>query len=94
MKNVLYFLLSFTLLLSWPAMANDDAKLETLKQEIKKLQQWLHSAQQESDQLTKDLRLSDNEINKINQQIEQTRKMLAEEQDRLKKLQLEQGQLH
>lgn len=81
-------------MLSWPAMANDDAKLDALKKEIQKLQQWLHSAQQESDQLTKDLRQSDLEISKINKQVEHTKKLLLEEQDRLKKLQLEQGQLH
>src|SRR5690554_6503968 len=94
MMKVTSFLLSFLLLLSWPAMANDDAKLEALKKEIQKLQQWMHSAQKESDQLSQDLRQSDIEIGKINQQVEQTRKLLQEEQDRLKKLQLEQGQLH
>lgn len=94
MKKVTSFLLSFLLLLSWPAMANDDAKLEALKKEIQKLQQWMHSAQKESSQLSQDLRQSDIEIGKINQQVEQTRKLLQEEQDRLKKLQLEQGQLH
>lgn len=94
MKSAISLLLSALLLLSPAAMANDDAKLEALKEEIKKLQQWLHSAQQESDQLTKNLRQSDIEIDKLNQQVEQTRQRLEEEQARLKKLQREQGQLH
>lgn len=75
-------------------MANDDAKLDELKKEIQKLQQWLHSAQAESDQLTQDLRQSDTEINKINQQIDKIKQQLTEENERLKKLQMEQGQLH
>src|SRR5690554_7920961 len=75
-------------------MANDDAKLEALKKEIQKLQQWLNSAKEESDQLTQNLRQSDIEIGKINEQIERTRQLLSEEKARLKKLQMEQGQLH
>src|SRR5690554_4527976 len=94
MKKVISCLLSLTLLLSWPAMANDDAKLEALKKEIQKLQQWLNSAKEESDQLTQNLRQSDIEIGKINEQIERTRQLLSEEKARLKKLQMEQGQLH
>src|SRR5690554_7733829 len=90
MKKVISCLLSLTLLLSWPAMANDDAKLEALKKEIQKLQQWLNSAKEECDQLTQNLRQSDIEIGKINEQIARTRQLLSEEKARLKKLQMEQ----
>lgn len=87
-------LVGLCLLLAYPsAQANDEAKLEALKQEIQKLQSWLQKAQQESDQLQSDLRQSDIDISKLNQQIEQTRSALMEERDNLKKLRLEQGQL-
>lgn len=84
--------LSF-LLLALPVSANDEAKLESLKSEIKKLEQWLRDAKDESQQLTETLRKSDLEIAELNRQIEQTRQQLQEEKDRLKKLRQEQGQL-
>lgn len=74
-------------------MANDEAKLESLKQEIKKLQSWLAKAQQESDQLSSQLRQSDLDISKLNQSIAGIQQQLEEERDRLKKLRQEQGQL-
>lgn len=76
-----------------PAVANDEIKLENLKKEIQKLQHWLASAQQESDQLNKQLRQSDLDISKLNQLINETQRKLNEERDRLKKLRQEQGQL-
>lgn len=81
------------LILSAPTLANDEAKLETLKQEIQKLQSWLQQAQQESDQLQQQLRQSDLDISKLNQQVEHTRQQLDHEREQLKKLRLEQGQL-
>lgn len=76
-----------------PTQANDEVKLESLKKEIQKLQQWLASAQQESDQLDQQLRQSDIDIAKLNQLINETQRKLNEERNRLKKLRQEQGQL-
>lgn len=86
-------LLVLSLLLAWPAQANDEAKLETLKAEIRKLEEWLRSARQESSQLSEALRQSDLEINTLSKQIDTIRQQLAEEKERLKKLRQEQGQL-
>lgn len=86
-------LISLCLLLTFNAQANDEAKLEALKQEIQKLQAWLQQAQQESDKLQNELRQSDLDISKLNNSIEQTKQKLESERDKLKKLRQEQGQL-
>lgn len=75
------------------ATANDEKQLNNLKQEIKKLEQWLNSARDEHSQLDKALRQSDLEIAKLLQQVEATRQELKGEQARLKKLRQEQSQL-
>jgi len=90
-------LLIFSLLLcsglAGNVAANDEKQLNNLKQEIKKLEQWLNSARDEHSQLDKALRQSDLEIAALLKQVESTRKELKEEQARLKKLRLEQSQL-
>ncbi|PHS66223.1 MAG: peptidase M23 [Thalassobium sp.] len=80
-------------LLCLPAHADDEAKLDALKTEIAKLEQWLNSAKDEYSQLNDALRKSDKDIAELSKQIEQTRTRLQEEKDRLKKLRQEQGQL-
>ena len=80
-------------LLCLPAQADDEAKLDALKTEIAKLEQWLNSAKDEYSQLNDALRKSDKDIAELSKQIEQTRARLQEEKDRLKKLRQEQGQL-
>ena len=79
--------------LSAPASANDEARLKELQAEIAKLEQWLNSAKDEFSDLNAKLRKSDEEIAAISKQIQETRRQLAEEKDRLKKLRQEQGQL-
>lgn len=91
--RTLIFLLFCGWVFSQPLLANDEVKLESLKKEIQKLQQWLTKAQQESDQLSAQLRQSDLDISKLNQQITETQRKLTEERERLKKLREEQGQL-
>ncbi|WP_430461566.1 murein hydrolase activator EnvC family protein [Thalassolituus sp. LLYu03] len=80
-------------LLCAPVQADDEAKLEALKSEIAKLEQWLNSAKDEFSQLNDQLRKSDKDIAALTQQIDDTRRKLAEEKERLKKLRQEQGQL-
>ncbi|WP_276680075.1 murein hydrolase activator EnvC family protein [Thalassolituus oleivorans] len=78
-----------------PVWADDDeARLNELKSEIKKLEQWLNSAKDEYADLNKSLKQSDEEIGALLKQIQQTQTQLREEQARLKKLRLEQTQLH
>ncbi len=81
------------LLLCAPARADDEAKLEALKAEIARLEQWLNSAKDEYSDLNEKLRQSDQEIADLTRQITDTRSQLAEEKARLKKLRQEQGQL-
>ena len=73
--------------LSAPASADDEAKLEALKAEIAKLEQWLNSAKDEFSDLNEKLRQSDEEIAALSKQIQDTRSQLAEEKARLKKAQ-------
>lgn len=91
MKAILVLLCALGL--TSPAFANDEARLEALKTEIRKLENWLKEAQKESGQLSEALRKSDLEISELSKQIERTRQQLAEENERLKKLRQEQGQL-
>ncbi|WP_320820393.1 murein hydrolase activator EnvC family protein [Thalassolituus sp.] len=78
-----------------PVWADDDeARLNELKSEIKKLEHWLNSAKDEYAGLNKSLKQSDEEIGALLKQIQQTQTQLREEQARLKKLRLEQTQLH
>lgn len=93
MRHGLFSVLCAALLLAAPAHANDEARLEALKAEIRKLETWLRDAQKESGQLTESLRQSDLDIARLSRKIEETRQQLAEENDRLKKLRQEQGQL-
>ncbi len=86
-------LLLTALLLCSKAVANDEQQLSNLKQEIKKLEQWLNTARDEHSQLDQALRKSDLEIAELLKKIERTRTELKEEQSRLKKLRLEQSQL-
>ncbi|KZZ45577.1 MAG: peptidoglycan DD-metalloendopeptidase family protein [Saccharospirillaceae bacterium] len=86
-------LLLTALLLCGKAVANDEQQLSNLKQEIKKLEQWLNTARDEHSQLDQALRKSDLEIAELLKKIERTRTELKEEQSRLKKLRLEQSQL-
>jgi len=88
---VTVFLLAISL--SLPAQADDQARLEQVKAEIKKLQAWLTDAREEHDDLQQKLRKSDNEIAALIKKIEDTRARLREEQTRLKKLQAEQAQV-
>ncbi len=80
-------------LLCLPAQADDEAKLDALKTEIAKLEQWLNSAKDEHSQLNDALRKSDKDIAELSKQIKLTRARLQEEKDRLKKLRQEQRQL-
>lgn len=81
------------MLTSSVTLANDEVRLNDLKQEIKKLEQWLHTAKDEYSQLDQALRKSDLEMAELLKKVEQTRQELKEEQTRLKKLRLEQKQL-
>lgn len=76
-----------------PAWADDQARLNEVKAEIKKLQNWLSAAREEQDELQQKLRKSDQDIAALLKEIEQTRARLREEQTRLKKLQTEQAQV-
>lgn len=91
MKTLCVLLLS--LLLSGQAWANDEARLNELKQEIAKLNAQLQKTQKESGQVTEALRQSDKDISDLLKKIEETRAKLSEGQERLKKLRQEQGQL-
>ncbi len=91
MRTYLVLLLSFLWVNN--AFGNDEQRLVELQKEIQQLQQWLNSAKDEYSQLDQALRQSDIAISDINRQIEATRAQLHEEQQRLKKLRLEQGQL-
>ncbi|MBE0482516.1 MAG: peptidoglycan DD-metalloendopeptidase family protein [Bacterioplanes sp.] len=88
---------TLVLLLVWlsisSVLADDERRLAELQKEIQQLQQWLNSAKDEYSQLDQALRQSDIAISDINRQIDTTRTQLNEEQQRLKKLRLEQGQL-
>lgn len=77
-----------------PVWADDETRLNELKSEIKKLEQWLNSAKDEYADINKSLKQSDEEIGALLKQIQQTQTQLREEQARLKKLRLEQTQLH
>ncbi|MDP2607923.1 MULTISPECIES: murein hydrolase activator EnvC [unclassified Oceanobacter] len=74
--------------------AGDAAKLQALKQDIAKLQQWLNEASAEHSKLSESLRNTDQDIGTITRKIEETRRLLKEEQDRLKKLRQDQAQLN
>ncbi|MDP2505252.1 murein hydrolase activator EnvC [Oceanobacter sp. 3_MG-2023] len=74
--------------------AGDAAKLQALKQDIAKLQQWLNEASAEHSKLSESLRNTDQDIGAITRKIEETRRLLKEEQDRLKKLRQDQAQLN
>ncbi len=90
-------LLAFALLSLFvvsPVWADDETRLNELKSEIKKLEQWLNSAKDEYADINKSLKQSDEEIGALLKQIQQTQTQLREEQARLKKLRLEQTQLH
>lgn len=73
--------------------SGDAAKLQALKQDIAKLQQWLNQASAEHSKLAESLRSTDQDIGALSRKIEETRRLLQEEQDRLKKLRQDQVQL-
>ena len=85
--------LLLTLIISLNTQADDQARLDQIKAEIKKLQSWLTDAREEHDELQQRLRKSDQEIAAQIKEIEATRARLREEQTRLKKLQAEQAQV-
>ncbi|WP_221799993.1 murein hydrolase activator EnvC family protein [Oceanobacter mangrovi] len=72
---------------------SDAAKLQSLKAEIAKLQQWLNEASAEQSKLSESLQQTDKDIGKLSRQIDETRRQLEEEQQRLKKLRQDQAQL-
>ena len=81
-----------SMIISLTVQADDQARLDQIKAEIKKLQSWLTEAREEHDDLQQRLRKSDQEIAAQIKEIEATRARLREEQIRLKKLQAEQAQ--
>ena len=90
-------LLAGLLLIVQPASAADNsadaARLEELKTEIAKLQQWLNQASDEHSKISSTLQKTDKDINELSRKIEETRRLLQEEQARLKKLFQDQAQL-
>ena len=54
--------LLLTLIISLNTQADDQARLDQIKAEIKKLQSWLTDAREEHDELQQRLRKSDQEI--------------------------------
>ncbi|CCK74527.1 Peptidase, M23B family [Oleispira antarctica RB-8] len=75
------------------SMADEQADLAKLQQEIKKLQTWLKETESEHDKLSEALRQSDEKIGGIAKKIDETRTLLNQERSRLKKLKAEQSQL-
>ena len=75
------------------SVADEQADLAKLQQEITKLQTWLKETESEHDKLSEALRKSDEKIGGIAKKIDATRALLNEERSRLKKLKAEQGQL-
>ncbi|MDF1761903.1 MAG: peptidoglycan DD-metalloendopeptidase family protein [Oleibacter sp.] len=87
----------FFIISAWlasPVLADEQQQLEKVKADIRQLEVWLKEARSEYDSVNRDLRNSDKDIAELVRKIENTRKELAEEQSRLKKLQAEQAQLH
>jgi len=74
-------------------MADEQADLTKLQEEIKKLQSWLKETESEHDKLSEALRKSDENIGAIAKKIDNTRAQLNKERARLKKLKAEQSQL-
>jgi septal ring factor EnvC (AmiA/AmiB activator) len=75
------------------SIADEQADLAKLQQEINKLQAWLKETESEHDKLSEALRKSDEKIGGIAKKIDATRTLLNEERSRLKKLKAEQSQL-
>lgn len=78
---------------SVPVQANDQAELDALKQEIADLKKWLNQAAEDKDNLVSGIQATDKDISELSKKVEQTRRLLEEEQARLKKLQRDQLQL-
>lgn len=91
-------LLAIALLVGQPASAADnsadEARLEELKVEIAKLQQWLNQASDEHSKLSSSMQKTDKDIDELSRKIEETRRLLQEEQAQVKKLYQEQAQLN
>lgn len=86
--------LVLVLTLCGPALAADDAaRLQQLREDIAKLQQWLNQASDEHSKLTQSMQQTDKEIGELSRKIEETERLLREEQARLKKSYQDQARL-
>ncbi|MGB1091692.1 MAG: murein hydrolase activator EnvC family protein [Oceanobacter sp.] len=89
MQILMLCLLAVTL----PVQADDEAKLEALKAEIAQLKQALDNTSKEFDRLSQSVKNTDKEISDLTRQVDKTRRLLQEEQARLKKLQQDRTRL-
>jgi septal ring factor EnvC (AmiA/AmiB activator) len=93
MIRIIFLLSLFISTLIQVSVADEQADLARLQQEISKLQSWLKETESEHDNLSKALKESDKKISGIAKKIDATRTLLNQERSRLKKLQAEQSQL-
>jgi murein hydrolase activator len=75
------------------AAEDDAARLEALKADIARLQEWLNQASSEHDKLASSLQTTDKDINDLSRKIEETQRLLQEEQASLKKSYHDQSRL-
>lgn len=93
MIRIFFLFCLFISSLTQVSMADEQADLTKLQEEIKKLQSWLKATESEHDKLNQALRKSDEKIGAIAKKIDNTRSQLNAERARLKKLKAEQSQL-
>jgi septal ring factor EnvC (AmiA/AmiB activator) len=93
MIRIIFLLSLFISPLTPVSVADEQADLAKLQQEINKLQSWLKETESEHDKLSEALKESDKKIANFAKKIDETRMLLQQERSRLKKLQAEQSQL-
>ncbi|MGK0248553.1 MAG: septal ring factor EnvC (AmiA/AmiB activator), partial [Oleispira sp.] len=93
MIRIIFLLSLFISPLAQVSVADEQADLARLQQEISKLQSWLKETESEHDNLSQALKESDKKIGSIAKKIDEARTLLKQERSRLKKLQAEKSQL-
>ncbi|GAA5525282.1 murein hydrolase activator EnvC [Microbulbifer aestuariivivens] len=99
MRTLTAILLSLLLLPTWPALAEDaagadqQARLEEIKQRIATLQAELNQVRSERDQLLKDLEKNEKDISELYQRIDRIKNDMRDRTDKLKELKKEEQQL-
>lgn len=82
-----------SLAVTLPAHADDKSDLKRLRQEIKKIERWLNSAQNKQSALTNKIQASDKRIGELSAKLSSTRKQQQREQTRLNELKRDQKRL-